>query len=205
MDVKPIETVYNGYRFRSRLEARWAVFFDAIGAEWEYEPEGFEFPDGTRYLPDFRIKNVKGRGVRDRDAKDIYVEVKGNLTSADLHKLTMFCGWGDDQGYPVILFGQIPGCEWVEPHWDSFLGETVGGHWSFDYTKDNDDHFYNLEFSEGDCYNTEPKAAYGGGLVLDYPDDPYVFVDNALTAKAYTMARQARFEHGNFAHFADHC
>lgn len=24
MDIKPIETLYNGYRFRSRLEARWA-------------------------------------------------------------------------------------------------------------------------------------------------------------------------------------
>ena len=28
--IKPIETKYNGYRFRSRLEARWAVFFDMI-------------------------------------------------------------------------------------------------------------------------------------------------------------------------------
>ena len=28
--IKAIETVYNGYRFRSRLEARWAVFFDAL-------------------------------------------------------------------------------------------------------------------------------------------------------------------------------
>lgn len=25
--IKPIETIYNGYHFRSRLEARWAVFF----------------------------------------------------------------------------------------------------------------------------------------------------------------------------------
>ena len=41
MDIKPIETYYNGYRFRSRLEARWAVFFDALGVPYEYEPEGF--------------------------------------------------------------------------------------------------------------------------------------------------------------------
>ena len=27
-DIKAIETYYKGYRFRSRLEARWAVFFD---------------------------------------------------------------------------------------------------------------------------------------------------------------------------------
>ena len=42
-EIKAIETVYNGYRFRSRLEARWAVFFEAAGIEYEYEPEGFEF------------------------------------------------------------------------------------------------------------------------------------------------------------------
>jgi hypothetical protein len=51
--VKPIETVYNGCRFRSRLEARWAVFFDALSIEWEYEPEGFDLGNGKWYLPDF--------------------------------------------------------------------------------------------------------------------------------------------------------
>jgi hypothetical protein len=29
MTIQAIETVYRGHRFRSRLEARWAVFFDA--------------------------------------------------------------------------------------------------------------------------------------------------------------------------------
>jgi len=57
-DIKPIETVYNGYRFRSRLEARWAVFFDAMGIEYEYEPEGFKFSDGQCYLPDFYLSNL---------------------------------------------------------------------------------------------------------------------------------------------------
>ena len=35
--IKPIETVYNGYRFRSRLEARWAVFFDALGITYKID------------------------------------------------------------------------------------------------------------------------------------------------------------------------
>lgn len=53
-DLKPIETQYKGYRFRSRLEARWAVFFDALGIEWIYEPEGFDLGDDVGwYLPDF--------------------------------------------------------------------------------------------------------------------------------------------------------
>jgi hypothetical protein len=39
--LRPIETHYRGCRFRSRIEARWAVFFDALGIKWSYEPEGF--------------------------------------------------------------------------------------------------------------------------------------------------------------------
>ena len=56
-DIKAIETEYDGHRFRSRLEARWAVFFNAVGLTYEYEIEGFEM-DGTRYLPDFYIPSL---------------------------------------------------------------------------------------------------------------------------------------------------
>lgn len=51
--IKAIETVYNGYRFRSRLEARWAVFFDTLGIEYRYEQEGFDLGAVGWYLPDF--------------------------------------------------------------------------------------------------------------------------------------------------------
>ena len=50
--MKAIETKYKEYRFRSRLEARWAVFFDSLALQWEYEKEGFDL-DGAWYLPDF--------------------------------------------------------------------------------------------------------------------------------------------------------
>jgi len=52
--IVAIETRYAGCRFRSRLEARWAVFFDQLGITWEYEPEGYATSAGS-YLPDFRI------------------------------------------------------------------------------------------------------------------------------------------------------
>lgn len=74
MLIKPIETKYAGCRFRSRLEARWAVFFNEAGINWEYEPEGFELPSGRRYLPDFRL-HLK--------TKKLWVEVKpekGNVS-----------------------------------------------------------------------------------------------------------------------------
>ena len=53
-NIKAKETYYDGYRFRSRLEARWAVFFNNIGLEYEYEMEGFDM-EKCSYLPDFYI------------------------------------------------------------------------------------------------------------------------------------------------------
>lgn len=56
MTIKAIETSYKDNPFRSRLEARWAVFFDTLGLQWDYEPEGFDL-NGLWYLPDFFIKS----------------------------------------------------------------------------------------------------------------------------------------------------
>lgn len=68
--IKPIMTRYKGYRFRSRLEARWAVFLDELGVPWEYEKEGYQLPDGSHYLPDFWLPR-----------EDIYLEIKGRQAS----------------------------------------------------------------------------------------------------------------------------
>jgi nucleoside 2-deoxyribosyltransferase len=56
--IKAIETQWKGYRFRSRLEARWAVFFDRMGWRWEYEPQGFDLSNFGRYLPDFYVHEI---------------------------------------------------------------------------------------------------------------------------------------------------
>lgn len=63
--IKAIETLYKGYRFRSRTEARWAVFFDHLDWKWEYEAEGYHLPSGP-YLPDFYFPEI-----------NTYAEVKG--------------------------------------------------------------------------------------------------------------------------------
>jgi hypothetical protein len=57
--IKPIPTRYAGRLFRSRLEARFAVFFNALGIDWDYEPEGFALKAGW-YLPDFYLPNLDG-------------------------------------------------------------------------------------------------------------------------------------------------
>jgi hypothetical protein len=103
MDEQPlraIETRYKGYRFRSRLEARWAVFFDALGLRWQYEPEGFELASG-RYLPDFLV-DYEGRCKKERHG--IWFECKGSLaavTSDEWAKMLEF----DEKAGLMILDG----------------------------------------------------------------------------------------------------
>lgn len=76
MNIKPIETFYNGYRFRSRLEARWAVFFDSAFIEYQYEPEGYVLDDGSCYLPDFYLPLFH-----------LYVEIKpSDATESKIHE-----------------------------------------------------------------------------------------------------------------------
>lgn len=58
MTPQAIQTAYAGHIFRSRLEARWAVFLDLLRVEWRYEYEGYELPSG-RYLPDFWLPEIK--------------------------------------------------------------------------------------------------------------------------------------------------
>jgi hypothetical protein len=56
-----IPTLYNGYHFRSRLEAKWAVFMDVLDVGWRYEPEGYVV-GGEPYLPDFYLPGL-GAGL----------------------------------------------------------------------------------------------------------------------------------------------
>lgn len=82
--IQAIETIYDGYRFRSRLEARWAVFFHEAGIQYEYEPEGFNLPKRGYYLPDFYLPQfgayveIKPLSVSPEDeeiAKDKLIEL----------------------------------------------------------------------------------------------------------------------------------
>lgn len=109
--IKAIETNYKGCRFRSRLEARWAVFFDALGVEWQYEKEGFEFEDGTRYLPDFWIPS-----------HNMWVEVKGslkNMPKNEMEKIVKLYRKEKEIGHELVIVSEIPYGKGVEL--DNFL------------------------------------------------------------------------------------
>jgi hypothetical protein len=115
MKIKAIETQYAGCRFRSRLEARWAVFFDQMKIRWEYEAQGFEvsrrcylsgaYDDMFRYLPDFWLPDL-----------DVYAEVKGSLTDQEClrlldaagHLSSPVGGCNDGGGHDLVVLGPVP-------------------------------------------------------------------------------------------------
>lgn len=111
--IKVIPTRYSGIVFRSRTEARWAVFFDSVGLRWEYEPEGYILGD-TAYLPDFLLRDIK-----------LFIEVKGGIPTADecekCRRLAasthtnVFCSMGAPKTKGGLLFPAHPLLEDSEP------------------------------------------------------------------------------------------
>lgn len=189
--IHAIETRYRGCRFRSRLEARWAVFFDTLGLQWEYEPEGFHLHCGP-YLPDFFIPEW-----------DAYVEVKGHFERGYEKADACFrLYWlSHDTGKQAVL---LVGSPWPGEH-EIILEKNSDnvGHW---------DSFARCPRCQGLCVIVECEACEYGDGFFDWvnlgkhtctdPVDHFAvkpadrpFVDSALTT-AYRAARSARFEHG---------
>lgn len=174
MSIKPIETHYAGCRFRSRLEARWAVFFDTLGIPWEYEPQGLELGTGARYLPDFRIGDgllVEVKGSEEMLGADRLVAATENHVTSDR----------------LLILGPIPRPDGPTP-----------GHWMI--RRIGADPYMVVCFFEADGrvhqhgveYVFAPAAI--GGITEGRPLKR-VTPDPAVQA-AYTAARSARFEHG---------
>ena len=70
--IKAIETWHDGILYRSRAEARMAVFLTHAGIEFKYEYEGYLMSNGQRYLPDFILTGI-----------DVFLEIKGGVPTAD--------------------------------------------------------------------------------------------------------------------------
>lgn len=67
-------TYYRSTRFRSRLEARWAAFFDLLQWQWQYEP--IDFKD---WVPDFHVEFPCGHSEC-AGSHAFYAEVKPYYT-----------------------------------------------------------------------------------------------------------------------------
>lgn len=192
--IKPKQTEYKGYLFRSRVEARWAVFFDALGIEWEYEPEGLVLSTGETYLPDFYLIDfccyfeVKHKGLSGTEADEAIRKISdGNKSSGEWAGLIAF---GDPMDDNLRVF-----CTEVD---DGGAGEyedlvTIGirpedGLPSlFCYNDRRDRSFYNF-LGEGMELMPMVTREYGK---YEYED----FVTPEVQ-RARRKARQARFEYG---------
>ncbi len=175
--MKVIQTLYRDYLFRSRLEARWAVFFDALQEKWDYELEGYDLDDGDKYLPDFWLPRL-----------NTFVEIKGGKPTDDeirkCRKLQYFTG-----ASVVICHGLPMENDAMWFCWDT--GDSGGGisEWVMQWG------WYNqLMFVLQDIY-AQDKCFY----VKEWTEIVHVDVDPTLRdflRPAAACAKQARFEHG---------
>lgn len=192
MTIKAIETVYKGYKFRSRLEARWAVFFDALRIEWQYEVEGFDL-DGIWYLPDFWLPKFED---------GLWIEVKPNLniSNDEFGKIARIAALKRDRilllhnefglfanGNGVLFLPDKPPC----------------GHWEFE--GDNlPKHYATLawfgQWHGPGVKNHNPHLLKGNDQIDTESEMWKLLIKAELLSppiqEAYTAARQARFEHG---------
>ena len=211
--IKSIETAYNGYRFRSRLEARWAVFFDTAGIKYLYEPEGFDIGEGTYYLPDFYLPELK-----------MWVEIKGVMSNSDWNKINKFSDkltderlivlydippevedlldWAyEDSAFAVYncrgydfpyLPCVCPACGKAGFEFDG-RGWRVCGHLT---KNENVDELYLLKnnvYIDGQNHLRPMKyPEFKGGRM----DDKGYSYNHPIIIEAYRKARQAQFEHG---------
>lgn len=177
--VQVIETDYNGYRFRSRIEARWAIFFDACGLVWNYESEGFKLRNDNWFLPDFEILNLRNKN-NDR----VWVEVKVTPLEEDLEKIKEFAF--DENGknqIPILVLKYMP---------KSFKNKE-DLKWMCDESKGT--YFYNFVTINGNNTPAIPCITKKGVFELVTPNEVDK-IDFEKTNRAYDIAKGARFEHG---------
>jgi len=192
--IKAIETAYRGYKFRSRLEARWAIFFDTLHLKWVYEEEGFDFIDTPvvycgdeilytgYYLPDFYFPDL-----------NYYVEIKGSTAT-------------QQEMYKCAALSHIKDCTVFIFDSGMFLPGSTG----FDFDAPYSSRFQKGEFSDYPmmwmkcdkcgkidiafdgwvhystqcrCYDDNNRKKTGGSNHIDI-------------CSAYVKALSARFEHG---------
>lgn len=192
-NIKAIETYYNGYRFRSRAEARWAVLLDSLRCLYIPEPEGVLLSDGTWYLPDFYLPE-----------SDSFLEVKGILDDIDLHKIQQLIkdsGKAVNIGYSDMTFQAC----------DNYTG-WGDGHDNFELTCD--DSWICRCRTCGKVFFMGSFASYKCQCCGEYDGDHHFKIlldcyaekdgtrhlskcaDGTSGFSALNKARQARFEHG---------
>ena len=174
MGIKPIETRAYGHRFRSRLEARWAVAFTEARIAWQYEPEGFDLGEAGFYLPDFWLPQVS-----------MWAEVKGGRpTDEELRKAAALVH--QSRKPCLLLIGQ--------PSAYAYWAIEDDLRWITTTMADIDIAAMDYCLFEGSDYHIDEGRFYGGSGVSG--DFPMPFDLGYDSHPAVDAALSARFEHG---------
>lgn len=189
--IPPVETRYKSYRFRSRLEARWAVFFDALEIPWRYEIQDYVLQSGTRYLPDFWMP-----------LQDCWIEIKGDIPTSD--EQAKCAGLAEVTNKNVYcFFGQI-----TNPRHQDFENNDGAYAWfHVTYQRESDgclipavgwDNFQQwCECSQCGFFGIEYSGRSERLCCPCLKDQPKIYnYDTPRLNKAYDAARSARFEFG---------
>lgn len=178
--MQSIQTEWRGHKFRSRLEARWAVAFEAMGIAWEYEYEGFRLGDGSQYLPDFLLHGLTGR-----HSGDLWVEVKGSEDDESLSKVAAFA-----KESPIYLVTGIP-TVYDDGAWWRGMEDVAYHQCPYGLSP------FNFMTVDGDCFGAYLGVGADGTPQLFGDDSNYLRdADDKATALAYQAASKARFEYG---------
>lgn len=194
---KAIETYYNGFHFRSRLEARWAVFFDHLGIKYLYEPQGFVLgEEKICYLPDFYLPELK-----------TWIEVKGVMTKDDEKKIKYFIEeyLANNNEEKIIILGDIPRQDEIWRFTDNYNIST-----SLEYGP------FSMHSGTISDYSYFPCIAGCGKVDFEFWGKSYRICEECLKngncechgkfgsyddnriVNAYSCASSARFDHGQY-------
>ncbi len=109
--IELLPVTFQSVQFRSRLEARWAVFLEELDIDWQYEAEGFDLGDQQHYLPDFHLDVYRPDGQGGERLVGWYaldVKPKGGLWLDDVamaHQLTRAASSGTLPQVAIVVVG----------------------------------------------------------------------------------------------------
>lgn len=178
--IKAIQTRYKGCYFRSRTEARWAVFFDTLKIEWFYEHDGYVLPSDSQYLPDFWLPK-----------QDCYVEIKGARPTDDEELKCYELAKGTGKNV-YCFFGDIRNPE--DQDYETNDGAYAYLPSSVDVVRDNFYHW--CECSQCGYFGIEYSGRNERLCCPCAKTDREFNCDTPRLRSAYETARSARFEFG---------
>lgn len=178
MRANVVDTIFDGHKFRSRLEARWAVFFKALGVKYEYEKETYSVPAGA-FLPTFWLS-----------VEDCFVQIG----STDESHTGQACAELAHLTRRDVLF--VVGQPWP----NEYNVEQFGPNHVIRNDDEEMPHFYDMQFAEdrrvpeilciaGDSGYTSLTPSRDDDVCERWP-----LTDTDWMNTAYEAARQARFD-----------